>query len=387
MTSIIDVTLNSFVQSGSTNENVAIQSNLSEHSQVVFQNTSLRTDCIKIVFSEMEFLPWDNPDNLVSAEVEEIVSRIKSNVLVLLFLIGGPANVINMAVFYNQGLNDRVNLCLFALSLADELHLFNSALHFGEQVYLQFTTKEPFGPVSTILSNNNLGGLLGFYYVSYVLSAIAATERCLCVYDPLRFQTLLSTKAMAVIVIVVFIVVLGLFFTVSVRYRVGCVHDPVANVIVMTGIEGEFYKAHKEFIDALESSIFGFGLPGVVMIVVMTTTMMTIVRLRQVVRWRSETSSAISARELAVTKMLVANSVFFIACLTPVIVNRTSWLFFPDINSGGRHYNVFLIGLWSGQMFSYINATFNFFVYYSMGSRYRETLWGLFGRKTPPKKH
>ena len=62
--------------------------------------------------------------------------------LPILFLIGGPANVINMAVFYKQGLEERINVCLFALSLADGLYLANNMLWYGEQLRLQFTTKE-----------------------------------------------------------------------------------------------------------------------------------------------------------------------------------------------------------------------------------------------------
>ena len=32
-------------------------------------------------------------------------------------------------------------------------------------------------------------------------------------------------------------------------------------------------------------------------------------------------------------------------------------------------------------MASYVNATFNIAVYYTMGSRYRQTFWTLLGRK------
>ena len=69
----------------------------------------------------MEYLPWDNPDNIISVKFEDMVRKIRYVFLPVLFLIGGPANVINMLVFYKQGLKERVNLCLFALSLADFL--------------------------------------------------------------------------------------------------------------------------------------------------------------------------------------------------------------------------------------------------------------------------
>ena len=97
--------------------------------------------CFTIKFSE--FVPRDNPGNVISSEVEDLVHELKDVVfLPILFLIGGPANGINMAVFYKQGLKERINVCLFALSLADGLYLVNSMLMYGEQLYFRFTTKE-----------------------------------------------------------------------------------------------------------------------------------------------------------------------------------------------------------------------------------------------------
>ena len=97
--------------------------------------------CLILQFHE--FIPWNNPDNILSFEVEDLVHKLKDLVfLPILFLIGGPANVINMAVFYKQGLKERINVCLFALSLADGLYLINNMLMYGEQIYLRFTTKE-----------------------------------------------------------------------------------------------------------------------------------------------------------------------------------------------------------------------------------------------------
>ena len=69
--------------------------------------------------------------------------------------------------------------------------------------------------------------------------------------------------------------------------------------------------------------------------------------------------------------------------LTPVVLcyGRFAWLFLPDISFGGPQHNLLLMGLWLLDIFSYFNSTFNFFVYYAMGSRFRVTLWGLLGRK------
>ena len=89
------------------------------------------------------FFPWDNPDSVLSSQTEALVRMVKETmVLPVLFLIGGPANVINMAVFARQGLKERINVCQFALSLADFLYLVSSVVLYGEQIHLQLTTKE-----------------------------------------------------------------------------------------------------------------------------------------------------------------------------------------------------------------------------------------------------
>ena len=61
-------------------------------------------------------------------------------VVPILFLIGGPANVLNMAVFYKQGLKERINVCLFALSLSDFLFVLQTFVLYIESV--AFAQKE-----------------------------------------------------------------------------------------------------------------------------------------------------------------------------------------------------------------------------------------------------
>ncbi|KAL8567388.1 hypothetical protein ACOMHN_001776 [Nucella lapillus] len=346
-----------------------------------------RDDCIQVIFSDMKYIPWDNPDNLVSAEVETIIHRVQDNLLVLLFLIGGPANVINMAVFYKQGLKDRVNLCLFALSLSDGLFLTGFTILYIEQLYTQFTTKEKYSNTTVELFDHNFMCFAAFGYISAVLSAVIATERCLCVYFPLKFQHLLRTKTVAIFISVLYVLVFSLVFMVVFRYRIKCLHDPTSGAVVMTFIEGEFYKANQEFIEYIDSIIFGAGIPGTVMTVVIFATALTIVKLRQAATWRSDTSgSTISPQEIALTKMLVVNSILFVVCFAPDAVNHLSRFFVREMRSGGRYHNFNLTALWISDIFTFFNATFNIFVYYTMGSRYRETLWSLFGRKVITRK-
>ena len=61
-------------------------------------------------------------------------------------------------------------------------------------------------------------------------------------------------------------------------------------------------------------------------------------------------------------------------------------LMFPDMKIGGEQHNLFLVVFELVDVFSYLNSTVNFFVFYAMGSRFRVTLWGLLGRKAKRAK-
>ena len=67
-----------------------------------------------------------------------------------------------------------------------------------------------------------------------------------------------------------------------------------------------------------------------------------------------------------------------------MFVCRFMQLFVPDMNVGHRYQNTVLMLTWILEIASYINSSFNIFIYYSMGSKYRETVKELFcgGRVT-----
>ena len=93
--------------------------------------------------------------------------------------------------------------------------------------------------------NHNLIGFFGFSWVSQVISAIIASERCFCVVSPLRSKAILSTRTMAVIIVVVFTVVLGFYFVVALRYRMVCVYNPTTDTYFKMIDGGEFYYEYK----------------------------------------------------------------------------------------------------------------------------------------------
>ena len=114
------------------------------------------------------------------------------------------------------------------------------------------------------------------------------------------------------------------------------------------------------------------------------TTIITAIRLRRLVQWRQTSTSSASVsmtscvKEIALTKTLLATSVLFIVCLAPTIMVQIASFVEPEFYFTGRYYN--LASLLTNVMlfFRVSNSSFNFFIYYNMSTRYRETLRDIF---------
>ena len=138
-------------------------------------------------------------------------------------------------------------------------------------------------------------------------------------------------------------------------------------------------------ISALDGVFYGFFLTVGCPIVVLITTTISAVRLTHVVRWRSQTSSSLSSKEIGVTKMLIALSIEFFVLSIPIIILRVVPAFEPRLRPGGDFANSFNLLVGVGETFSNTSSSVNFFVYYSTGTKFRETLHSMMHRKTTPK--
>ena len=83
--------------------------------------------------------------------------------------------------------------------------------------------------------------------------------------------------------------------------------------------------------------------------------------------------------------MLIGVAVLFVVFIPPQVVFCRACLVFPEMYVGGRKQNFYVGVMWSLEIFMNVNSSFNFFVYYIIGSRYRETFWALFGRRKKGK--
>ena len=175
--------------------------------------------------------PGDNPDNLVSQEVEQAVDlAVAVFFLPALLLLSVPTNVVNMLVFWRHGVRERINLCLFCLSLADLIYiihfLFSTTWTSSTSLLLE---RQVWGSFFSSSSTTTSCFLRAFYWESGFLSMLIACERCLCVYSPLQTQRIFKTSTTALAIIFSTLVHHGFTYIGASRWGTACVFDPVTN--------------------------------------------------------------------------------------------------------------------------------------------------------------
>ena len=327
-------------------------------------------------------IPWNNPHNLISLEVEQLFYRIKAGIIIpVLFLVGFPTNCINMAVFLKQGLKERINLCLFSLALIDLIYLSAVFVFYAEQICSQFTDGERYGPVYRYMVHNRITTLFGFGYMDMLLVALVSTERCICVLFPLRAQRCIPTKALAFLIVVSGLVIVCLRVAVVLQYQITCFYEMRTQRVSLQLYVNEYYFRNQVMTRAVNGVFYGFCLTVGCPVVVLVTTIITTKRLTHTVRWRSQTSSSLSSKEIGVTKMLIAlSTVFFVTSIPPIII-RVAPLFEARLAAGEVFSNAYSFLLSVLEICSYTNVSVNFFVYVITGTRFRTTLQSLLLKK------
>ena len=343
-------------------------------------SSTVPDDCI--ILGLTATIPWNNPHNLISLEVEQLFYRIKAGIIIpVLFLVGLPANCINMAVFFKQGLKERINLCLFSLALVDLFYLLAIFVFYAERIYTQFTDDKRYGQVYRYMVHNRVIVLFGFGYVHLVLVAIVSIERCICVLFPMRAQRCIPTKALAFVIVFSILAFVCLRLAVVFQYEITCFYEMSTQRMSWKASVNKYYFRNKTMIHAVNAIFYGFCLTVGCPTIVLITTIITTVRLLRTVRWRSQTSTSLSNKEIGVTKMLIAMAVEFVVLCIPAIVIRVAPLFEPRLGFEGVYANSFNLLIGVVEICYYTSSTVNFFVYVMAGSKYRQTFRSLL-RKT-----
>lgn len=333
--------------------------------------------CINLLLNG--FVPWLHPDNVVRFQDEVAFDRFKATILIpLLFLVSMPTNSLNMVIFFRQGLKERVHMCLFVLAFIDLAFIFFGFSMYGERVYFQFVPSEHrFGPAFQYILNHNVHGVYGLTWVAAFLTTVIACDRCFCVVSPFKARDFVSTKKMAVFIAVCNLLILTGYFFIAARWRTVCIFNPATKTTSPELFPSEFYIRNRFALDLLDGIVYGIFLPSLFLSLVTTSTMVMAFCLRRQMVWRWRTSTALSTKEVAVTRMLIGTSTLYVICTLPLFLFRVLILAIPEMSLTGHYYNLFTVLVSMTECFSYLNSSLNFFVYFTMSTKFRETFWSL----------
>nr|KAG5705547.1 hypothetical protein BaRGS_009200 [Batillaria attramentaria] len=84
--------------------------------------------------------------------------------------------------------------------------------------------------------------------------------------------------------------------------------------------------------------------------------------------------------------MLMVVCLVYTLCTAPTVVEAITRVFVADFVAGGRYNNIFFASLFISHLFESVNCSINFIIYYTMSTRFRETLRDMVHRKDAKKK-
>ncbi|XP_076466205.1 uncharacterized protein LOC143297670 [Babylonia areolata] len=339
------------------------------------------------ITTEGHFKPWDNPDNIISLETYLTISFVSNSFLYPgLFLVGVPTNAVNCVVFWRQGLGDRMHLCLFCLALVDMSYLIVLMVQ-AASVFISLADKVLGAEYYAKSLVYCLGVGWGFKAASGLISTVIAVERCLCVVRPLHVESIMRTRTMLWLLVVI---VLGTQLAQVIQplaYTARRVVDLATGEVFWNIVTTRLYADNRVILDFVLVVLLPFIIPVFSFIVVSLSTAVTAVRLRTAQQWREESSVATTTgvqqlhhHQAALTLVLVLLSCVYVTCTAPLVAVTLARLLVPGFSPEGRYSNICIASHQLGTVFSAVNSAVNFFVYFWRSSHFRKTMRGLCGR-------
>ncbi|XP_025086792.1 uncharacterized protein LOC112559673 [Pomacea canaliculata] len=291
------------------------------------------------------FQPWNDPHNVISFQTYLLIVTVTNTVVYpSLFLVGFPTNVVSGVVFWKQGLKDRMNLCLFVLAVVDTAYLTVLMAQAASSfvTFVNDAIGSEYDAYSLVFC---LGVGWGLKTASGCISMVVAGERCVCVALPLRADSLMKTRTMAAILVVIVVVTQVAYVIQPLAYIIVRVTDESAGDGVRWNIvTSDLFSRHQVLVNFLLVILLPCIVPLITFVVMVISTAITVDKLRTAMEWReqncqvSHESSAGKAtdrrkvQQVALTKMLVLLSCVHIVFTVPLMAVTFTRLVVPDFS-------------------------------------------------------
>ncbi|KAH9503029.1 hypothetical protein Btru_075748 [Bulinus truncatus] len=341
-------------------------------------------------------------DDIIASEHQRRISEIMLDYVISFSVcfFGIFSNTIVIMVFARQGFKDSTAISMTTVSLWDLVKCLAGFMQRmeGPLELASLALAYSWTNVSLVVCNY----LVSFScYVTSVLAAYVAVERCLCVMIPLKVKWLLTPKVALVSCVSISVVVFGCFVIIFGIYDVFWSFDSHFNTTVVIFKYNSFSNNNVELFGYYNMS--GTLWPLVSLVVIIISTIIISYKLKKAAEFRFRTktfirrsfnkeekknqqliqiddkSAGISKRDQQVIKMLLVVIVIYMVNLFPRVANYLAKYIVFEYYYLRRYHNIFFIMASTVFVFDYVNGSVNLIIFYFMSSSFRETTRAMFG--------
>ncbi|BFY97528.1 hypothetical protein BsWGS_00568 [Bradybaena similaris] len=331
------------------------------------------------------------PEIFMTTEARKISEIILDFVLSFTISnIGVVSNVLVIVVFIKQGFKESVNISMTTIAVWDLAKCLAASMQrmAGPMAVWSEADAESWTNISVVAFSH----LICYStYVTSVLAAYVAVERCLCVCIPFKVKWLLTPKVALAISLTISVVILGLFVVMSGIYDIIWVYSDIYNQTIAVYLKNDFYYAN-EYPLFEYYNLSGILWPLVSFVVIVFCTLVIVRKLKESSKFRSshaevkgESANQLSNRDKQVVKMLLVIVGVYVFSLFPRISHYLAKYFIHEFYFLRLYHNLFVFVCYFLYIFDLINGAVNFFIFFAMSSSFRATFYKMFKRQVRTK--
>ncbi|KAK0056195.1 growth hormone secretagogue receptor type 1 [Biomphalaria pfeifferi] len=317
--------------------------------------------------------PWKS--DLISDSVKQIYELLNYVVICnILSVFGIFSNIINIIVFCRQGLNSTVNISFLAMAVSD-LCSFVTLLWFNVCVNPLFVNSDV--PMDSSEVQHLTGGFPHncFMRITCWITVYITAERCLCIVSPLKVKRIITTKRATLIIVGIYIIMIASLLPEYTTMYIGWKEYPEMNRSLL----GLIRTKENDKVSGLTFLLYAIYILVSFFALIFFTTIL-VVKLKQKTKWREEStfgnkqSNTISNRDKKTIRMVIMIAAVLIFCYLPSVLLSAAGFIVPGFFDVGQYSNVFFVTWSFAFVLDSINSSVNIILYYTMSSKYRQTL-------------
>ncbi|KAK6979442.1 Endothelin-converting enzyme 2 [Biomphalaria glabrata] len=316
----------------------------------------------------------------ISDEVRCMFEMVNISVLTSFFCILGLfSNLINIIVFYKQGLKSTVNISFMALSITDLINV----------ILLQWVS------ISSYSLLLNSPDIVIFpkevsYYTSGMPHACVAritawitvyitAERCLCIASPFMVKRCITVKRTTLAMIFIYVANILQLIPEYLLFTLDFKNFTQMNVWKL----GLVIRSDYIHLEGLTVLIYSISMI-ISFLAVIGLTLNLIIQLKRMTKWRqnskikNEQAKRFTSKEKMVVRTVVVVALFLILTFTPSFIMCGVVYIVPGMSLNGPLSNIYISSISFTFLFDSINASASAVLYYIINKNYRETFTKVF---------